>query len=132
MFAAFVFEIREKTDDGGACAELGEAGEEDGGVDEHTGEADFLLGQIPCNNEKGGDKPDGDAKIVDNCASNALFNDNAHNGLSDGQTREHLLAGELFFRDFQFLTDLDGVFVGEFVEIRKVVGGGAVTSCNRG
>ncbi len=38
----------------------------------------------------------------------------------------------LFFRDFQFLTDLQGVLVGEIVVVGEIVSGGAVTAGNGG
>ena len=81
MFLVFVLKIREKTDDGGAGAELGKAGEEDGGVNHHAGEADFLLRQILGDNKKRGDKADGYSHVVDYRAFNALFDNYAHSVL---------------------------------------------------
>ena len=51
-------------------------------------------------------------------------------------TRPCLLQGivkkTLFFRDFQFLADLQGVLVGEVVVVGEIVSGGAVTAGNGG
>ena len=81
MSGVFVFEVREKADDGRTGAELGETGEENGGVNQHAGESDLLLCQIGGDNKKRGDEADDDSHVIDYSASDTLFYDNTHNGL---------------------------------------------------
>ena len=78
MFGLFVFEKGEKPDDGWAGAELSETGEEDGGVNQHTCQSDLFLCQVGGDNKKSGDKADGHSQVVDESASDALFDDYAH------------------------------------------------------
>ena len=81
MLGVFVFKVREKADDRRTGAKLSEAGEKDGGINQNTSEADFLLCQISGYDKKSSEKANSYPHIVDYRASDTLFYDNTHNGL---------------------------------------------------
>ena len=81
MLFVFIFEIGEKTDNGRTGTELSKAGEENGGINHHACEANFLLCQIFSHDKKSSEKTNGDSHVVDYRAFNALFDDYAHDVL---------------------------------------------------
>ena len=74
-----VFEVGVEAQDGGVGAELRQATEKEGGIDEDAGETDLLLRETIGKNEEGGEETDDDTDIVGESPFDALTSDDTHN-----------------------------------------------------